>query len=198
MPSFLQQAALFLLASIAQTAAHSHPSVSEEGCTCEAGAKPFDSYHIHVIFYPDGVPGFRNNTHGSQFARALRQTFIERFDAPACPEGSIFNATMPLCAFPVDATGAGFPDNAAPFVAPNFAIFIPADRYADTVPWMMANRGDLDFIVHPNTQGCGFTCSPQDHLLWSVWGGNKWPVRLYCRNEGRAAMRRRRQPSRKR
>merc|ERR1712066_338092 len=90
-------------------------------------------------------------------------------------EGSIFNLTT-LCAFAVDDTGAGGVRNAAPFVAPNFAIFVPVDRYADAIPWMMANRGELDFLVHPNT--CGFTCSPQDHLLWSMWGGNKWQVRF--------------------
>ena len=76
----------------------------------------------------------------------------------------------------MDATGAGYPRNAAPFVAPNFAIFITVDKVAAVVPWMMANRGDLDFILHPNT--CGFTCSPQDHLLWSMWAGNKWDVRF--------------------
>ena len=26
--------------------------------------------------------------------------------------------------------------------------------------------------------GLGFTCAEKDHLLWSVWGGNKWPVRF--------------------
>ena len=43
------------------------------------------------------------------------------------------------------------------------------ERYAEVVPWMMANRGDLDFLLHPNT--CGYTCTAQDHLLWSMWGG---------------------------
>eukprot|EP00929_Paragymnodinium_shiwhaense_P108816 TRINITY_DN75153_c0_g1_i1.p1 TRINITY_DN75153_c0_g1~~TRINITY_DN75153_c0_g1_i1.p1 ORF type:complete len:190 (+),score=21.57 TRINITY_DN75153_c0_g1_i1:187-756(+) len=166
---------LLVLAFLGLANAHSQPVNSEEGCTCEPGAKPFDSYHIHVIFYPDGIEQFSNNTHNSRFARALRKAFIERFDVPQCPEGNIFNLTT-LCAFAVDETGAGGVANAAPFVAPNFAIFVPASRYADAVPWMMANRGDLDFLVHPNT--CGFKCGPQDHLLWSVWGGNKWPVRF--------------------
>merc|ERR1711918_237710 len=90
----------------------------------------------------------------------LRAKTIEHFSIPACDEGNIFNLTS-LCAFAVDETGAGGPANSAPFVAPNFAFYLPVDRYADVVPWMMANRGSLDFLVHPNT--CGFTCAPHDH-----------------------------------
>jgi aromatic ring-cleaving dioxygenase len=166
---------LLHLVMLALADAHSHPTLREEGCTCEPGARPFESYHIHVLFYPDGIEQFSNNTHNSKYARALRKAFIERFNVPECDTSHIFNLTK-LCAFAVDATGAGGVANAAPFVAPNFAIFVPVDRYMDAVPWMMANRGNLDFLVHPNS--CGFACSPQDHLLWSVWGGNKWPVRF--------------------
>ena len=109
-----------------------------------------------------------NNTHGSQFARALRKKAIDHFQIPLCDESvGIFNMTK-LCAFAVDDKGAGLPQNAAPFVAPNFAIFVPTDRYAEVVPWFMANRGDLDFIVHPNS--CGFKCSPQDHIFCGAFG----------------------------
>merc|ERR1712083_1693 len=145
---------LLLLTALACAVAHSDPAKSEQGCTCEPGAKPFESYHIHVLFYPDGIEHFSKNTHNSNFARSLRKAFIEHFNVSEC-EGDIFHQTK-LCAFPVDATGAGGVANAAPFVAPNFAIYVPVDRYADTVPWMMANRGDLDFLVHPNT--CGPIC----------------------------------------
>ena len=51
---------------------------------------------------------------------------------------------------------------------------------------MMANHGELDFLVHPNT--CGFKCSPQDHLLWSLWGGNKWPVKFQLPSASPAAV----------
>ena len=167
---------LVLVACLAAADAHPHPTASEENCTCEPGAKAFESYHIHVLFYPDEVGHFANNTHNSIYARALRKKFIDHFKVPECDESrSIFNLTD-LCVFPVDATGAGYPRNAAPFVAPNFAIFLPVDTVAKVVPWMMANRGDLDFILHPNT--CGFACGPQDHLLWSMWAGNKWDVRF--------------------
>jgi len=164
-----------LFAVFALVNAHPHPLESEENCTCEPGARPFESYHIHVLFYPDlnGSEEFSSNTHGSKFARALRKKFIEHFDVPQC--GDWRNLTT-LCAFEVDEEGKCGIHNAAPFVVPNFVFYLPVDRYAETVPWMMANRGDLDFLVHPNS--CGFTCSPQDHLQWSVWGGDKWPVRF--------------------
>jgi aromatic ring-cleaving dioxygenase len=166
-----------LLAVLALADAHSHPVKDEGNCTCEPGAKAFESYHIHVLFYPDQSwdKQFMTSTHGSKFARSLRKAFLERFNVPECDEKHIFNLTA-LCAFVVDETGACGAANSAPFVVPNFVIYLPVDRYADVVPWMMANRGDLDFLVHPNS--CGFSCSPQDHLLWSVWGGNKWPVRF--------------------
>lgn len=174
--STTQQASLLLLALLAKADAHSHPMMDEKDCTCEPGARAFESYHIHVLFYQDGIDQFSNNTHSSKYARAVRKALLERFNIPQCDEHiSIFNLTK-LCAFAVDETGAGGPMNAAPFVTPNWAIFLPVDRYGDVVPWMMANRGDLDFLVHPNS--CGFKCSVQDHLLWSVWGGTKWPVRF--------------------
>lgn len=175
MPSLRTAVVLVFVVMFALVDAHSHPVKSEEDCTCEPGAKAFESYHIHVLFYADGTGEFSTNTHNSKFARALRSAFVEHFDVPECDENTLFNQTD-LCAFAVDATGAGGERNAAPFVTPNFAVFVPVDRYADTVPWMMANRGDLDFLVHPNS--CGFACSAQDHLQWSVWGGNKWDVRF--------------------
>jgi len=184
-----------LLAFLVLVDAHSE-DVEWADCTCEPGARAFESFHIHVLFYPDPAPrggnrthhgGRRphdpaaggNNTHSSQFAKSLRKAFIEYFKITDCDMSLRGNYTT-LCAFPVDDTG-GSPTTGdfivgAPFVAPNFAFFLPVDRYADAFPWMMANRGDLDFIMHPNT--CGFECSAQDHVLWSVWGGNKWPVRF--------------------
>ena len=107
------QAALLLLLGVAFTEAHPHPTQNEEGCTCEAGARPFESYHIHVIFYPEDTSGgqFSNNTHSSQFARALRKRFVDRFDAPECDETRIFNLTD-LCVFEVRS-----PEHFAPLCA---------------------------------------------------------------------------------
>ncbi len=174
MNSSLSILLLVLFALIRTAESHSQPSL-RENCNCEAGEHSFESYHIHVLFYPDGIEQFENNTHSSKYARSLRKKFAQHFNAPECDSPHIFNETS-LCMFPVDATGAGGAANAAPFVMPNFAIYVPVNRYVDAVPWMMANRGDLDFLVHPNT--CGFECSPEDHVLWSVWGGSKGQVRF--------------------
>ena len=56
---------------------------------CEPGAKAFESYHIHVLFYPD-LPSaeFGNNTHASKFARILRHKFVEYFDVSDCAEAT--------------------------------------------------------------------------------------------------------------
>ena len=60
-----------------------------------------------------------------------------------------------------------------PFLAPNWAAYVPLDRFADTVPWIMQNRGLYDVFVHPNSG-----CFVRDTLDWSVWGGSKWQVAL--------------------
>ena len=102
------------------------------------------------MFYQDlvGSDEFSDNPKSSKYARALRKAFIEHFDIPDCVEGHAPDPTS-FCAFAVDEMGARGLHNAAPFVTPNFAINVPVDRYPEAVPWMMANRGELDFIVHP-------------------------------------------------
>ena len=161
--------------------AHPHAVRSEENCTCEAGARPFESYHIHVMFFwdedvPPSDPVAGPNPRDSTHARALRKAFVEHFNITECEDGPTFDPSEKLCAFPVDAMGMGSGIDPRPFVTAEFAFYVPVDRYADAVPWMMANRGDLDVLVHPNT--CGWKCSAQDHLLWSLWGGDKWKVRF--------------------
>ena len=71
--------------------AHSH-DYHDETCTCKPGAKEFESYHIHVVFYPD-VEGemFADNTHSSQYARALYKKFVDHFDVPQCPTEAVWD-----------------------------------------------------------------------------------------------------------
>lgn len=68
-----------------------------------------------------------------------------------------------------------------PFVAPQWAAFVPYEmyrvqlaietniygRYGTVVPWVMQNRGNFDVFVHPNT---GF--EREDHHDWGMWYGN--------------------------
>merc|ERR1712183_918850 len=56
-------------------------------------------------------------------------------------------------------------------MSPQFAIYLPPNRFADTVPWIMQNRGVFDIMVHPNS-GCLY----DDHIDWSLWGGEKWQI----------------------
>ena len=78
--------------------------------------------------------------------------------------------------FAVDATGGQPYPDAQPFVTPEFAFFVPVNRYAVAVGWMMLHRGVFDVLVHPNT--CGWSCAPQDHLLSSLWMGKPWEVKF--------------------
>jgi hypothetical protein len=159
----------------------------EKNCTCVPGSRPAESYHIHVMFLtPDG-PDVRaddpagKNPNNRENAAALRTAFIEQFGISECPEDHDHHRDpTELCAFAVDArTGAqGFPA-AQPFVTPEFAFFVPLNRWADAVPWMMINRGVFDVLVHPNT--CGWSCAAQDHLLSSLWMGK--PVRSLLKGE---------------
>lgn len=58
-----------------------------------------------------------------------------------------------------------------PWVSPQFAVYVPPDRFADTVPWIMQNRAFYDVMVHPNSG-----CLKDDHIYWSIWGGDKWQI----------------------
>lgn len=174
----MPRVACLLSLILALADAHPHTGQSEDNCTCEAGARAFESFHIHVMFYADENPpastSFGSDPRDSKHARALRKKFIDHFNITECNDGP---GVLPaLCAFPVNAMGSGSGIDPRPFVTPEFGIFLPKERYGEVVPWMMANHGELDFLVHPNT--CGWTCSPQDHIQWSVWGGDKWKVRF--------------------
>ena len=95
-----------------------------------------------------------------------------------------FFADLCVC-FAVDATGGQpYPDK-QPFVTPEFAFFVPVNRYADAVGWIMLNRGVFDVLVHPNT--CGWSCAPQDHLLSSLWMGTPWKVKFRLSDAATAA-----------
>lgn len=196
----VQQVAVPLLIAVL-TAAHAHVQPTRrlqghgpkhghaggQNCSCVPGSRPAESYHIHVMFYPMDAPNVNpddpagNNPNNAENAAALRTAFMEHFNIAECPDegppGRPHEDPSELCAFAVDPTTGGQPFPAAqPFVTPEFAFFVPLDRWADAVPWMMLNRGVFDVLVHPNT--CGWSCAPQDHLLNSIWMGKPWPVKF--------------------
>ena len=82
-------AALAVLVALARAHSDEFVKFPQDECTCEPGAKAFESFHIHVLFFPDPPPrggsahkppsgnGPLNNTHSSVYAKALRNAFIE-------------------------------------------------------------------------------------------------------------------------
>ena len=181
-------AKVFLFAVIACADAHPHGSKrASKNCTCVPGSRPAESYHIHVMFMrPDASDAnpqdpAANNPNNPGSAMALRNAFIKHFVISECAEGKEVDVQDILCYFAADTTGRqtfpGQPYPAAqPFVTPEFAFFVPVDRWKDAVSWMMLNRGVFDVFVHPNT--CGWACAPSDHLQSSFWMGTPWPVKF--------------------
>jgi len=184
---------LLLLAVIALTDAHRHPSArrSRGNCTCVPGSRPAESYHIHVMFMRPDSPKANpkdpaaNNPNNPTNAAALRASFIKHFGISDCAAGHAVDTEDRLCSFPVDATGGQPYPAAQPFVTPEFAFFVPLEKYAAAVGWMMLNRGVFDVLVHPNT--CGWSCAPQDHLLSSLWMGTPWKVKFRLSDDDAAA-----------
>jgi hypothetical protein len=60
-----------------------------------------------------------------------------------------------------------------PFPVPQWAAFVPFDRFVDVSLWIMQNRGALDVFIHPNT---GF--ERNDHEDWGIWAGKPWKLDL--------------------
>lgn len=145
-------------------------TVSRLDCTLDS-TPPVNSYHLHVLFWPDGE---RQNTvpQGSVEAIKFRSEIIKHFhltDVANCT--ALIDPSGALCAFPIDwRPGYNF---AHPFLVPNFAFFVPVERFADVVSWVMMNRGPFDVLVHPNTG-----CPVQDHTAWAFWMGQKWELKM--------------------
>merc|ERR1712137_596902 len=75
-----------------------------------------------------------------------------------------------LCVFEMSPPGSGTNHH---FTTENWAAFVPMDRCAEAIPWIMQNRQEYDVLVHPNSG-----CDGMDHMKWSLWGGNKWELRI--------------------
>ncbi|KAI8481903.1 hypothetical protein Bbelb_403480 [Branchiostoma belcheri] len=138
-----------------------YPDVNLDVYRAKGTPPPFLSYHIHCMFV-----AYNND---SVFAALkLFDRFIEHFNLTHTrPCEGLYHQGR-LCAFDVDYTNTGPTD---PFVSANWAIFVPLEWYAKTVPWVMQNRGDQDILVHPNSGA-----EVSDHTRWALWMGEKWPL----------------------
>lgn len=142
-------------------------------CTSTDKYPQYKSYHIHIMFWPDGDGTWApENPHNSKGALVLRNKFMEHFDLTNKPNcTSLYEPEDVLCAFPIDwRAGYGF---AHPFLVPDFAFYVPTSRFTDTVPWMLRNREQYDVLVHPNSG-----CLRQDHTDHALWMGNKMQLLL--------------------
>eukprot|EP01100_Stratorugosa_tubuloviscum_P001406 TRINITY_DN1315_c0_g1_i1.p1 TRINITY_DN1315_c0_g1~~TRINITY_DN1315_c0_g1_i1.p1 ORF type:complete len:189 (-),score=63.80 TRINITY_DN1315_c0_g1_i1:255-770(-) len=119
---------------------------------------PFFSYHIHVMF-------LQNNNNSVSKALDLRQKYDEAFKTgPPCTD--LFHNDQ-SCLFEPDFEPAG------PFVAAQWAVFLLPEDFDASVKWFMANRGDFDILIHPNS---GYEL--EDHSIWTLWGGQPWKIDL--------------------
>ena len=50
---------------------------------------------------------------------------------------------------------------------------MPPAHFAATAMWISQYRNGHDVMIHPNTG-----CQLADHMEWSFWVGNKWPIDL--------------------
>jgi len=144
---------------------YSHPSevIMPENMTC-ADLPPFQSYHIHVLFW-------QNNKESTTGALALRERFMSEFglsDSQSCDDDHLGQPTY-LCMFYFNYPYV----SGTPFLTSDWSAFVPVSYFAVTVPWIMSNRGPYDVLVHPNSG-----CEVSDHRDWPLWGGNKWELDL--------------------
>lgn len=99
----------------------------------------FYSYHIHVLFWS-------NNNQSAQAAFKLRDQFMDDFninDSIPCNDiNTTHNESPSLCMVDFD-----YPDAACPFITPEWAVFVPASMFAQTVQWMMLHHN----VILPDT-----------------------------------------------
>ena len=69
--------------------------------------------------------------------------------------------------------GGFFDKPVGPHPIGNLQIVFTTTEFADFVPWLMLNRGDLDVLIHPLTDD-----SIDDHSRHALWLGTPVQLRL--------------------
>lgn len=153
-----------IIASLVLVQAHEQKNVSvAAGLSCTEGdIPPFQSYHIHILFWT-------NNKQSVQMAEDLLLKFMDQFSLTAEDNMCKYNPgnleETALCVFETDYAAAG------PFLTAQTAVFVPISMYEEAMAWMIKHKGVLDMFAHPNS-GCGL----MDHVTHGLWAGNKWEV----------------------
>jgi DOPA 4,5-dioxygenase len=69
--------------------------------------------------------------------------------------------------------GGLFDAPVGPHPVANLQIIFTTAEFAEFVPWLMLNRGELDVLIHPLSDD-----SVDDHSRYAMWLGSPVPLRL--------------------
>jgi aromatic ring-cleaving dioxygenase len=58
-----------------------------------------------------------------------------------------------------------------PHSVPMYQVAFEREVFAELLPWLMLNHGELSVLVHPNTGR-----DRSDHLIHGLWLGDKLPI----------------------
>merc|ERR1711998_181229 len=136
---------------------------------------PIDSYHMHVVY--DDKRAVQNAS-----AITMRENLKARFGIGDCNPD--LNTTIAdegqMCTQVY--TGEAWGPHSSPFPVAQWAVFVPLVNFTEVMWWMNENRGRLDVLFHPQrcgmVNGCGMPYAGVDHLVYSMWAGNKWKLAM--------------------
>ena len=163
--------ALCLLAGCAAHGGHLRVKGDPEiDCTKPA---PFFSYHIHVVFQL----GSDAKLKAAEELRVKAYRYFAPYfgGSPVCPDQGDGNGGRydngELCMI----KDHKLPEilKVGPFPSGEWSMFVPLPHLQLVTEWFLQNRGELDFLVHPNS-GCEY----EDHGIWAQWSGTAWPLNM--------------------
>lgn len=155
--------------------------VTNYGCNATTDPHPYTwSYHIHIIFTKDNVDvmekftgDFREQFMGGRdnYNPCRAMSFLEdlwNFQSVAEEDVEHHHFAEPCQQFMKADTHTPFTAG-GPFLHHNTGFTVSPLQWHEVLPWVMANRPDIDgfwVMTHPNT-GCQFN----DVRHWSGWAG---------------------------
>jgi aromatic ring-cleaving dioxygenase len=156
-------------------------TVHNYGCNVSTDPHPYTwSYHIHIIFTKKNkdvmekfTGDFREQFMGGrdQYNPCRPMSFLEdlwNFDSVDMDDVERHHLAKPCQQFMVNANHTPFTAG-GPFLHHNTGFTVSPTQWHEVLPWVMANRPDIDgfwVMTHPNT-GCQYN----DVKHWSGWAG---------------------------